>query len=84
MLEHSCTACFYFISPLGPTALDLVVMSALSQMVPLLPVIGKADTLTSTQAKELQLRIQELIERPDQMVPALKPGSIRLALRSEL
>ena len=59
-LTHSSSVCLYWLAPEGPTATDVVIMSALSKLVPLVPVVGNADTLTEEHAKQLVEQTQEL------------------------
>jgi septin family protein len=53
-------ACVYFISPHGITNTDVKYMSYLSELVPVIPVLAKADTMTS---QELQKHRQEVLRR---------------------
>lgn len=57
-------ACLYFIKPTGHTLkpLDIITMKKLSSRVNLIPVIGKADTLTPNEMLEFKKRIREIIE----------------------
>ena len=56
--------CLYWLAPEGPTATDVVIMSALSKLVPLVPVVGNAETLTEEHAQKLQETIRMLAEEP--------------------
>jgi septin family protein len=63
--------------------MDLVLMAALSSLVPLIPVVGGAGHLSSQEGKQLLMEVQEMMEHPDQVVMGLKPGSIKLSDRWE-
>ncbi|KAK7206233.1 septin-4 [Myxozyma melibiosi] len=60
-------ACLYFIRPTGHTLkpLDIEVMKRLSTRVNLIPVIAKADTISSEDLAEFKLRIRQVIEAQD-------------------
>ena len=59
-LTHSTSVCLYWLAPEGPTATDVVIMSAMSKLVPLIPVVGNAETLTDEHAQKLQEEIDSL------------------------
>lgn len=48
-LPHSVTGLLYFLTPHRVKKVDLVLMSALSQLVTVIPVIAKADTMTAAE-----------------------------------
>eukprot|EP00878_Enallax_costatus_P024696 GHUV01026375.1.p1 GENE.GHUV01026375.1~~GHUV01026375.1.p1 ORF type:complete len:446 (+),score=151.46 GHUV01026375.1:39-1376(+) len=61
-LKNSVTALLYFLPPHKLKKLDIIMMAALSQLVPLIPVVGKADTMTQ----------QEALKYRDELVAALQ------------
>lgn len=71
-MVHSMTACLYFLPPHGPTKLDLVLMSALSPHVALLPAVGKADAMTPTEALECCKLVQHMLAEPGDYVAGMK------------
>uniref|UniRef100_A0A383VXV4 Septin-type G domain-containing protein n=1 Tax=Tetradesmus obliquus TaxID=3088 RepID=A0A383VXV4_TETOB len=70
-LAHSVTACLYFLQPHGPSKLDLVLMAGLAKHVALLPVIGKADSMTAGEARDCVRLVQHMLEQPGEYVPGL-------------
>jgi septin family protein len=48
-LRHSVTGVLYFLTPHRVKKVDLVLMSVLSQLVTVIPVIAKADTMTESE-----------------------------------
>jgi hypothetical protein len=82
-LAHSYSAALYFLPPQGPTATDLVLMAGLSQLVPLVPVVGSCCTAPAGVANleavaQLLLGVEGLLTAPEKMVPGLKAQDIRL------
>lgn len=75
-LVHSVTACLYFLANHGPTQLDLVLMSALSQHVALLPVVGRADAMTATEALDRCRLVQHMLAEPGEYVAGMEPFQI--------
>lgn len=57
-------ACLYFIRPTGHSLkpLDIEAMREISTRVNLIPVIAKADTLSSSEIKDFKIRIREVLE----------------------
>lgn len=45
-LQHTVTACLYFIPPHRMKKVDLILMAAISKIVNVIPVIAKADCMT--------------------------------------
>jgi hypothetical protein len=85
-LVHSYTAALYFLPPTGPTATDLVLMAALSQALPLVPVVGACWTAPGAQGDassvaQLMDEVEQLLADPGKMVPGLQPGDIQLPTR---
>jgi septin family protein len=72
-LAHSITACLYFLPPHGPSQLDLVLMAGLSKHVALLPVVGKADSMTPAEARDVCRLLQHMMAEPAEYVPGLQP-----------
>uniref|UniRef100_A0A383VX14 Uncharacterized protein n=1 Tax=Tetradesmus obliquus TaxID=3088 RepID=A0A383VX14_TETOB len=72
-LQHSTTACFYFLPPHGPSKVDLLAMSALSQHVALLPVLSLPEGLTDEQAAKLQATVRQLLQDPSAHVEGMQP-----------
>uniref|UniRef100_A0A383VX27 Uncharacterized protein n=1 Tax=Tetradesmus obliquus TaxID=3088 RepID=A0A383VX27_TETOB len=72
-LQHSTTACFYFLPPHGPSKLDLLAMSALSQHVALLSVLTLPEGVSEEQAQQLQVTVRQLLETPGAYVEGLRP-----------
>lgn len=67
------TACLYFLPSHRPSKLDLVLMSALSPHVALLPVVGKADTMTAAEALECCKLVQQMMAQAEEYVSGLEP-----------
>ncbi|KAH9414612.1 septin-8-like [Dermatophagoides pteronyssinus] len=59
LIDSRIHCCIYILSPVGHglRALDLVTMKALHNKVNLIPVIGKADTITKQELEKLRTRI---------------------------
>jgi cell division control protein 11 len=57
-LVHSVSACIFFLPPHRASKIDSLLIAALSKLVPVIPVISKADAMTSSelQAYRRQLR----------------------------
>ncbi|WIA40486.1 hypothetical protein OEZ86_013840 [Tetradesmus obliquus] len=72
-LQHSTTACFYFLPPHGPSKYDLVVMSHMSEHVALLPVVSLPSNASEEQAQQLQATVRQLLEEPGTHVKSLQP-----------
>lgn len=65
LLHHSTTVLLYLLPPYGPLAKqDLVMMSALSRHVPLLPVIPMPDTAASEEAVAFQASVAAMLADP--------------------
>jgi hypothetical protein len=73
-LQHSVTACIYFMPPHGPSRLDLALMAGLSKHVALLPVVGKADAMTADEASECCRAVQKMLAEPAEYVPGIAGG----------
>lgn len=48
--------------------LDVVMMAALSQLVPLIPVVGKADTMTPQEASKYREELVQALSDPNTFV----------------
>jgi septin family protein len=72
-LQHSTTACFYFLPFYDLSKVDLVAVSALSQHVALLPVLTVPDEACDEQARDVVGVVQQLLEWPDVHVQGLPP-----------
>uniref|UniRef100_A0A383WEA1 Septin-type G domain-containing protein n=1 Tax=Tetradesmus obliquus TaxID=3088 RepID=A0A383WEA1_TETOB len=83
-LAHSVTACLYFLPPHGPTQLDLVLMAGLAPHVALLPVVGKADSMTDDEAQDCVRLVRHMLAQPEEYVPGLKPIKLYRSYDSEL
>jgi hypothetical protein len=73
LLQHSTTACFYFLPPHGRSKVDLVAMSALSQHVALLPVLSLPQGASEAQAGEVAETVQKVLQEPGAYVEGLQP-----------
>ncbi|XP_048582537.1 septin-2 isoform X2 [Nematostella vectensis] len=64
IIDSRVHCCFYFIAPTGHglKPLDIEFMKALHHIVNIVPVIGKADTLTPTELKEMKRRVLDEID----------------------
>lgn len=62
--DHRVHCCLYFINPLGHglTPLDIEFMKQLHNLVNIIPVIAKADTLTPKEVKALKIKIMNEIQ----------------------
>lgn len=85
-LAHSYTAALYFLPPTGPTATDLILMAALSQALPLVPVVGACWTAPGGQGEaaavaQMMAEVEQLLAAPGELVPGLQPGDIQLPTR---
>ncbi|KAF6262687.1 Septin-domain-containing protein [Scenedesmus sp. NREL 46B-D3] len=78
-LAHSVTACLYFLPPHGASKLDLVLMAGLSRYVALLPVVGKADTMTAAEAEDCCQLVQDMLATPRAYVHGLTTVNDRTA-----
>ncbi|KAF6262667.1 hypothetical protein COO60DRAFT_1635822 [Scenedesmus sp. NREL 46B-D3] len=74
-LQHSITACVYFMPPHSPSRLDLALMAGLSKHVAVLPAVGKADTMTTDEAAACCQAVQHMLSEPAEYVPGLQPGA---------
>jgi hypothetical protein len=72
-LQHSTTACFYFLPAHGPSKVDLVAMAALSQHVALLPVLSLPEGASEAQAEEVAATVQKTLQDPAAHVQGLQP-----------
>eukprot|EP00879_Flechtneria_rotunda_P004846 GHRR01005119.1.p1 GENE.GHRR01005119.1~~GHRR01005119.1.p1 ORF type:complete len:330 (+),score=119.43 GHRR01005119.1:1209-2198(+) len=63
-LRHSITACLYFITPHRLKKVDVIIMCALSQLVTVIPVIAKADTMTETELMTYRQQVCATLQDP--------------------
>lgn len=73
-LQHSITACIYFMPPHGPSRADLALMASLCKHAAVLPVVGKADAMTAHEAAVCCEAVQRMLSRPAEYVPGLRAG----------
>jgi hypothetical protein len=78
-LQHSTSACIYFMPPHGPSRTDLALMAGLSQHVALLTVVGKADAMTAGEAADCCRAVQHMLAEPAEYVPGI-PGGASIAV----
>jgi septin family protein len=64
-LPHSITACLYFLPPHRTKKIDLVLMAAVSQLVPIIPVIAKADCMTDRELAHYRMEVQSMLQAPN-------------------
>ncbi|WIA12746.1 hypothetical protein OEZ85_006381 [Tetradesmus obliquus] len=64
-LPHSITACLYFLPPHRTKKIDLVLMAAVSQLVPIIPVIAKADCMTDRELATYRNEVQGMLQSPN-------------------
>uniref|UniRef100_A0A383WIM5 Septin-type G domain-containing protein n=1 Tax=Tetradesmus obliquus TaxID=3088 RepID=A0A383WIM5_TETOB len=69
-LQHSITACVYFLSPHRVKKVDLIIMSALSQLVTVIPVIAKADTMTDKELSAFRSEVRAMLSCPSKYAPS--------------
>ncbi|WIA23940.1 hypothetical protein OEZ85_013580 [Tetradesmus obliquus] len=69
-LQHSITACVYFLSPHRVKKVDLIIMSALSQLVTVIPVIAKADTMTDKELSSFRSEVRAMLSCPSKYAPS--------------
>lgn len=65
IVDNRIHCCFYFISPTGLQPIDIDCMRQLHSRVNIVPVIGKADTLTQKELRELKKKIIHEIQKYD-------------------
>uniref|UniRef100_A0A383VIX7 Septin-type G domain-containing protein n=2 Tax=Tetradesmus obliquus TaxID=3088 RepID=A0A383VIX7_TETOB len=63
-LQNSITACVYFLTPHRVKKVDLIMMSALSQLVTVIPVVAKADTMTDEELATFRQEIRTRLAAP--------------------
>ena len=85
-------ACLYFIAPTGHTlkAIDIVVMKKLSEVVNVVPVIAKSDSLTLEEREAFKERVRSRLSprrlvapRADLLSPLFRSGQSWLTTTSE-
>lgn len=85
-------ACLYFIAPTGHTlkAIDIVVMKKLSEVVNVVPVIAKSDSLTLEEREAFKERVRVLLSTgrlvappADDFCPPFRFGQSWLTTTSE-
>ncbi|KAF6263399.1 Septin-domain-containing protein [Scenedesmus sp. NREL 46B-D3] len=63
-LQNSITGCVYFLTPHRVKKVDLIMMSALSQLVTVIPVVAKADTMTDDELVTFRQEIRTRLAAP--------------------
>eukprot|EP00878_Enallax_costatus_P014348 GHUV01015008.1.p1 GENE.GHUV01015008.1~~GHUV01015008.1.p1 ORF type:complete len:461 (+),score=142.02 GHUV01015008.1:140-1522(+) len=69
-LQNSLTACVYFLTPHRVKKVDLIIMSALSQLVTVIPVIAKADTMTEKELEQYRKEVRTMLSAPSKYAPS--------------
>lgn len=69
-LQNSLTACVYFLTPHRVKKVDLIIMSALSQLVTVIPVIAKADTMTEKELHQYRTEVRTMLSSPSKYAPS--------------
>lgn len=81
MLQHSVTSCVFLVSPHRLTAMDLLIMCVISQLVPIIPVISRADTIMATELEDFKKEVQRKITNAriylNQVADSCDPGRLR-------
>jgi septin family protein len=67
-LQHSVTACLYFIAPHRMKKIDLILMAAVSQLVTVIPIIAKADTMTERELSSYRKEVMKMLNNPSDYV----------------
>ena len=62
--KHMYDACIYFISPHQLKPRDLKFMSSISKVVPVIPVIAKADSMTTDERDKFRAHINSSLANP--------------------
>ena len=65
--KHMYDACIYFISPHQLRPRDLKFMSAISKVVPVIPIIAKADCMTDEERHTFRSHIHASLQKPNFM-----------------
>ena len=63
--KHMYDACIYFISPHQLKPRDLKFMSSISKVVPVIPVIAKADCMTDEERQLFRSHINASLQKPN-------------------
>lgn len=69
-LAHSITACVYFLPPHRVKKVDLILISAISQLVTVIPVVSKADTMTESELAQYRAEIRDMLSAPAKFAPS--------------
>lgn len=79
-LQHSITACLYFLPPHRVKKIDLILMAAVSQLVTIVPIISKADTMTEAELNTYRNEVTSMLQQPGKFVGArnLPPLEVNL------
>ncbi|KAF8067209.1 glpF [Scenedesmus sp. PABB004] len=79
-LQHSVTACLYFIPPHRMKKIDLILMAAISQLVTVVPVIGKADAMTERELVTYRGEVLRMLSAPNKYVPTRNLPALEVSL----
>lgn len=60
-LQHAVTVCLYFVPPHRIKPVDWIMMSAISKLTAVVPVISKADTFTAKEMEDFKKEIMQVI-----------------------
>ena len=71
-LKHSITACLYFIPPHRMKKIDLILISAISQLTTVIPVIAKSDCMTEAELAAYRVEVASMLQSPSKFVGGLK------------
>jgi hypothetical protein len=81
-LQHSITACLYFIPPHRTKKIDLILMAAISQLVTIIPVIGKSDSMTESELAAYRAEVLQMLGTPNKYVSARNLQQLEVSLFS--
>ncbi|KAF6246111.1 Septin-domain-containing protein [Scenedesmus sp. NREL 46B-D3] len=81
-LQHSITACLYFIPPHRTKKIDLILMAAISQLVTIIPVIGKSDAMTEAELTAYRAEVLQMLAQPNKFVAARNLPQLEVSLFS--
>lgn len=76
--KHMYDACIYFISPHQLKPRDLKFMSSISKVVPVIPVIAKADSMTPEERQKFRDHINKSLNSPAVLGTACISGAFAL------
>jgi len=79
-LQHSVTACLYFIAPHRMKKIDLILMAAVSQLTSVIPVIGKSDTMTEGELSAYRAEVMGMLKNPSKYVDSKSLPQLQVSL----